>query len=91
MNASEIAKVYDTLLEVPWMSDTVKVDLKVSRKEILVLCQAIKEGIVREDGMVKILLSPLPKESAGQIAAIADEFLAKAGLSTVYGKFKETK
>jgi hypothetical protein len=91
MNANEVAKVYETLLEVPWMNDTVKVDLKVSRKEILVLCQAIKEGIIVENGMVKILLSPLPKESAGQISAIADDFLDKAGLSGLYGKLKGLK
>lgn len=88
MNTNEIAKVYETLLAVPGMNDVVKVDLKVSRKEILMISQAITEGLAADQGMVKNLLSVLPKESAAQIAAIAAEFLAKAGLSDLYEKLK---
>ncbi len=37
MNAEERARVYDTLLSAPGMEDAVRIDMKIPRKQLLVL------------------------------------------------------
>ncbi len=85
MTTNDVAAMYDALLSVPGMNETVKIDLKISRKQVLLLSQAIKQGLSKE-GMVKELLSVLPKETGTEATGIADEFLQKAGLSELYVK-----
>ena len=85
MTTNDVAAMYDALLSVPGMNETVKIDLKISRKQVLLLSQAIKQGL-NKDGMVKELLSVLPKDTGVEATGIADDFLQKAGLSELYGK-----
>ncbi|WP_048906293.1 hypothetical protein [Pedobacter sp. V48] len=80
--------IYDALLSVPWMNEHVKVDLKISRKQILLLSQVILEGIQATDGMLSELLAILPKESSSELKQQVVEFLQKAGLSELEGKLK---
>jgi hypothetical protein len=85
MTTNDVAAMYDALLSVPGMNVMVKIDLKISCKQVLLLSQAIRQGLSKE-GMVKELLSVLPKETGTEATAIADDFLQKAGLSELYGK-----
>jgi hypothetical protein len=66
----------------------VKVDLKISKTQILLLSQAIRQGVKLETGMVKDLVSVLPKESSNEIVGIADEFLQKAELVELFQKLQ---
>lgn len=88
MVKEEIVKVYDTLLAVPGMNENVKVDLKLTRKQILLLSQVIEQGLQQKEGGIAILLSVLPKETATEIKTVADECLAKAGLTELNDKLK---
>ena len=42
----DIALVYDTLLASPEMNETVKIDLRVSRKTVLLLSGVIERGLL---------------------------------------------
>lgn len=83
MNANEQARVYDTLLSVPGMNETVKIDLRISRKLVLLLSQVIERGLdVNIDGGI-----PLQK-SQEDLKALSADCLEKAGLTELSIKLK---
>lgn len=86
---NETSMVYDALLAVPGMSEQVKVDLRISRKQVLLLSNTIRQGLAAKEGMAYDLLSVLPKESVEELSRIADEILEKAGLTALYSKLKQ--
>jgi hypothetical protein len=45
---NDVAKVFDTVLSIPGMSETVKIDLKISRKNVLLLSCLIEQGLLLE-------------------------------------------
>lgn len=45
MNANDAAKVFDTILSAPGMSESVKMELKISRKKALLLSSVISRGL----------------------------------------------
>ena len=85
---NETSIVYDALLAVPGMSEQVKVDIKISRKQVLLLSNAIRAGMAAKEGMVHDLLSVLPKESGEELGKLADDILEKAGLTDLHNKLK---
>ncbi len=87
---SDVAKVYDTVLSIPGMNDEVKVGLKISRKNLLLLNKVIERGIGgkgMEDKSVSILDS-VPKETMEELLDIAGQLLSKAGLTEMNEKLK---
>lgn len=76
---NDVAKVFDTVLSIPGMSETVKIDLKVSRKNVLLLSHLITMGLdsKREDSM---LLESISLDSQQDLKSISEECLIKAGL-----------
>ncbi|WP_343617328.1 hypothetical protein [Flavobacterium sp.] len=76
---NEVAKVFDTILSIPGMSETVKIDLKISRKNVLLLSHLITLGLnsKKEDSM---LLECISSESQQDLKSISEECLLKAGL-----------
>ncbi|WP_159478105.1 hypothetical protein [Dyadobacter sp. 3J3] len=85
----DIANVYDTLLCSPGMDEIVKIDLKISRKAVLILCHAIEKGI---DQTGKAGLPSLPEsilnEFAGLLLGISKDCLEKSGLDMLSQKLK---
>lgn len=41
----KFSQVYDTILSTPGMGDTVKIDLRITRKNVLILSSIIQRGI----------------------------------------------
>jgi len=41
LTTSDVAKVYDTILGIPGMNEMVKIDMKISRKNVLLLHSVI--------------------------------------------------
>ena len=80
MNERDLAKVYETLLSVPGMNETVKVDLRLPRKTVLMLAQVIEKGLETQSK------KPGEKEELQQVAA---DCLAKAGLTELSEKLKK--
>lgn len=85
----EMGKVYETLLCSPGMEETVKIDLKISRKAVLMLAHAIEKGA---DPLGKEGLPGLPEEISKEfsqlLSTIAKDCIDKAGLETLNQKLK---
>ncbi|WP_316835055.1 hypothetical protein [Pedobacter nutrimenti] len=80
MTADEVSVIYDAVLSVPGMEDTVKINLSISRKKVLLLSQVIEAGLKAKDGSLVQLIASLPKEAAAEIKMLKEECLDKAGL-----------
>ena len=83
------AQVLDTVLSIPGMMETVKIDLKISRKNVLLLSNIIDRGLSsggdEKDGGV---LSNIGKETLEELQGIGSECLEKAGLTELNEKLK---
>ncbi len=86
LTTNELAKVYDTILSAPGMTEAVKIDMKLSRKNILLLHYVIKRGLSLKDDDKANLLGGIPEESIKELDAIADEYLTKSGLNELSSK-----
>ncbi|WP_244620353.1 hypothetical protein [Chitinophaga japonensis] len=78
----------DTILSIPGMNDPVKIDLKISRRQVLVLSHVIERGVTGKEGSMAGLLESLPKEALTELGQLSGECLQKAGLVELYEKLK---
>ena len=86
---NDVAKVYDTILSIPRMNEVVKVDLKISRKNVLLLNQVIERGLsAKDDDKSSGLLGNVPEESLLELKNLSEECLQKAGLIELSEKLK---
>ena len=87
LTKNDVAKLYDTILSIPGMSDNVKLDLRISRKNVLILNTVIKRGLNgKSDDKSFNILESIPKETLQELSQLADDFLAKAGLTDLSEK-----
>ncbi len=87
LNTNDIAKVYDTIMSIPGMNEKVKIDMKISRKNVLLLNSVIKRGLDSKDSdKSSNLLGNIPEETLKELSAFADECLTKAGLTELSEK-----
>lgn len=89
MTENDVAKVFDTILSIPGMNEPVKIDLKISRKNVLLLNNVIERGS-SPDGELKssAFLSIIPAENLQELKLLGEEFLQKANLNELYEKLK---
>lgn len=81
LTTNDVAKVFDTILSTPGMNEIVKIDLKISRKNVLLLNHVIERGLsTKEDDKSLSLLGSVSEESLQELKTVADECLQKAGL-----------
>lgn len=85
---NEVAKLYDTILSIPGMNDEVKIHLKISRKNLLLLNKVIERGLNGKDPDDKSngVLDTVPKETLQELKDIASQLLNKGGLTEVNEK-----
>jgi len=76
---SDVAKLLDTVLSIPGMSETVKIDLKISRKNVLLLSYFIEQGLLLEKDDSS-LMGIVSEESLMDLKNISEECLQKASL-----------
>ncbi len=88
LTTNDVSKVYDTILSIPGMNETVKIDLKISRRNVLLLNSVIERGLTVRDGEDKSLnlLDIVPKETLQELSNLSDDCLKKAGLSELSEK-----
>ncbi len=86
MTTSDVAKVYDTILSIPGMNETVKIDMRISRKNVLLLHSIIKCGLAAKDEDKTGLLANIPQEALQELQTLADDYLTKAGLTELSEK-----
>lgn len=81
MTTNDVAKVFDTVLSIPSMNDVVKIDLKISRKNVLLLHHVIERGLTAKgDDKPSILLTSVSEENLQDLKLFGEECLLKAGL-----------
>lgn len=89
MTKNDVAKVYDTILSIPGMNEMVKIDLRISRKNVLLLTNVIEKGLQwKDDEKSSGLLSSIQPESLNDLKTLADDCLQKAGLNDLFEKLK---
>jgi len=88
MAANVMAQVYETLLCSPGMNEAVKIDVKISRKTVLLLNGVIEKGLSGKEGDATGILELIPKESVTELQTFAEECLNKAGLKELSEKIK---
>ena len=88
MTTNDAAKVFDTILSIPGMSETVKMDFKMSRKNALLLCSVIERGLSAKDDDKSSLMDMVPKENLQELTAFSADCLQKAGLTELNEKLK---
>lgn len=92
LTTNEVTRVYDTILSIPGMNETVKIDLKISRKNVLLLNRVIERGLtLKQDEKSPNILDILPKDTLQELTSLADDFLQKAGLTELSEKLKSFK
>lgn len=89
LSTDDVAKVYDTILSIPGMNETVKIDLKITRKNALLLNRVIERGLsVNEAENGSGLLDKVSAETLEELILLASECLKKAGLTDLSEKLK---
>jgi len=79
--------VYETLMAVPGMHDSVKIDFKIPRKTILLLTEVIARGMNQKTDLENGILQ-ISKESADELNSIIKDSLEKAGLTELSQRLK---
>ncbi|NCU04905.1 MAG: hypothetical protein GXC73_13045 [Chitinophagaceae bacterium] len=87
---NDVAKVYDTILSIPGMNDEMKISLKISRKNLLLLNKLIERGLNGKESNDQSIsvLDTVPKETLLELSNISAELLDKAGLTEMNEKLK---
>lgn len=89
MTTNDVAKVFDTVLSIPGMNDAVKIDLKISRKNVLLLNHIIERGLSAKDNdKPSILMTSIQEENLQELKLFGEECLQKAGLIELSEKLR---
>ena len=87
LSTKHIAVIYETLLSSPGMNDAVRIDVKLPRKNVLLLAKVIELGLSLKDQTPKgDLLHSVNIETVEELRSITGEFLNKSGLTELYNK-----
>jgi hypothetical protein len=87
---TDLAKLYDTLLSIPGMNNKVKIDLKMSLRDALLLSKIIERGLSgkdMEDSSINIL-EFISLEMTNELLELPREILQKAGLVEMNERLK---
>jgi hypothetical protein len=88
MAANEVTKLLDTIMSIPGMNETVKINLQISRKSVLLLSSVIENGLNKDGPDLPLLLENLSPESLEELRNFSQECLKKAGLVELKDKLK---
>lgn len=87
MDSKDLGKVYGALMSSPGMNEVVKIDLKISRRVVLLLSQVIEKGLSAksEDGHFG-MKDVASSEELEEFKKLSVDCLEKAGLTELNGK-----
>jgi len=88
MAAKEIFQIYDTVFSSPGMSDNVRIDMRVSRKNVLLLSRLIEKGLGANAYEKDEIFTHLSKDTIEELENLRAEILKKAGLTEFSEKLK---
>ena len=85
----EKSKIFETVLSSPGMNGRCRINLVMSRQNILLLSRLIEAGLLtKEQRFEDEIINALTKESAEEFKTIHEEILKKADLLEFYEKLK---
>lgn len=88
LTTNEVAQVFDTILSSPGMNDAVKIDLRISRKNVLLLTHVIEQGLSDKQEGKGGMFALAPEEARQELKELSADFLQKAGLVELSEKLK---
>ena len=77
-------KIYETVLSSPGMNEKCKVNLMISRQNILLLSRLIENGLTLNKESPDDIINLLPKESLEEFQSVVPELLRKGGLTELH-------
>ncbi|CAM3383247.1 hypothetical protein [Flavobacterium chungbukense] len=89
LTENDAVRVFDTIMSSPGMNEMVRMDLKISRKNVLLLHHVIERGITENEGSLSLLLQSIPKENTADLRQLSEECLQRAGLTELNGKLSD--
>jgi hypothetical protein len=88
-SSKEKSKIFETVLSSPGMNEKCKINLQISRQNILLLSRLIEACLLSDKkNFDDEIISALPKESLEEFRGIHEEILKKAELTEFYEKLK---
>jgi hypothetical protein len=87
-NNNVMTMLYDAVLSSPGMGELVKIDLKISRKQVLLLGQVMDSGLKEQSQETSGLLTAMPEGSSKELMDVMHDCLAKAGLTELNEKLR---
>jgi len=88
LTTNEVAQVFDTILSSPGMNDAVKIDMRISRKNVLLLSHVIEHGLMEQGDNKAGLFASAPEEARQELRDLSSDILQKAGLVELSEKLK---
>lgn len=86
LSKNEAQLIYETLLTSPGMNDEVKINLRITRKNVLLLSKIMENGLLKNGTEGDGLLSIINGNALEEIKAITGDILTKAGLTETYNR-----
>ena len=81
LSVKDVSLVYETLLSSPGMNEAVRIDMKISRKAVLLLHQIIEGSLSGKEVQEGVLLSGfISAETQEELKGLGTDCLQKAGL-----------
>jgi hypothetical protein len=85
----EKSNIFETVLSSPGMNEKCKINLMLSRQNIILLCRLIEAGLLTgKNAFEDEIIAVLSKESLDEMKAIHEEILKKGDLVEFYQKLK---
>jgi hypothetical protein len=88
LTTNEVGQVFDTILSSPGMNDAVRIDLRISRKNVLLLTHVIEQGLNEKGDIKGSMFASAPEEARKELKDLSNDFLQKAGLVELSEKLK---
>jgi len=88
LTTNEVAQVFDTILSSPGMNEAVRIDLRISRKNVLLLTHVIEQGLNEKGEGKGGMFASAPEEARQEMRDLLNDFLQKAGLVELSEKLK---
>jgi len=88
LTENDAAQVLDTIMSIPGMNEPVKIDLKISRKNVLLLHHVIERGLLEGDANPSVLLQRTAEENINELRQLSSDCLGRAGLTEFNEKLK---
>jgi hypothetical protein len=86
---NEKERVFETVLCSPGMNEKCKINLQLSRQNILLLCSFIEQGLQVEKGETKLpIIAFMSEDCRTEISSLMNEILERGGLTQFYQKLK---